>query len=140
VERFEFFLGDLSDAQVALVERFVQSQPRIDEVRLTDRKRRQQEFVELLRQYQSSPELAARLRGYFVNWEGGRGREYAQYAREWEERLVQLVLDLDATLTPEQRQRVVARFEALAEDCRVLARQGRPSGDTRAAASAAEIR
>lgn len=140
VERFEFFMGDLSDAQVALVERFVQSQPRINEVRLTDRKRRQQEFVELLRQYQSSPELPERLRAYFVNWEGGRGREHGQYAREWEERLVQLVLDVDATLTPEQRQRIVARFEALAEDCRVLARQGRPSGDTRAAAPVAEIR
>ena len=53
---------------------------------------------------------------------------------------MQLVLDMDATLTPEQRQRIVARFEALAEDCRVLARQGRPSGDARAAASTAEIR
>jgi len=140
IERFEFFMGDLTEAQVALVERFVQSQPRISEVRLTDRKRRQQEFVELLRQYRSSPELAARLRGYFVNWEDRRSLEHAQYAREWEERLVQLVLDVDATLTPEQRQRVVARFEALAEDCRVLARQGQPSGDTRAAASIAEIR
>jgi ribosomal protein S18 len=140
VERFEFFMGDLTDAQVALLERFVQSQPRINEVRLTDRKRRQQEFVELLQAYQTSPELAERLRGYFVNWESGRGREHAKYAREWEERLVQLVLDVDATLTPEQRQRVVARFEGFAEDCRVLARQGRPSGTTAALPVGPELR
>jgi hypothetical protein len=139
VERFEFFMGDLSDAQVALVERFVQSQPRINEVRLTDRKRRQQEFVALLRTYQASPELAERLRGYFVNWEGGRGPEHAKYAREWEERLVQLVLDVDATLTPEQRQRIGARFEALADDCRVLAQQGRPSGTTAALPAGREL-
>jgi hypothetical protein len=140
VERFEFFMGDLSDAQVALVERFVQSQPRINEVRLTDRKRRQQEFVALLRAYQTSPELAERLRGYFVNWERGRGPEHAQYAREWEERLVQLVLEVDATLTPEQRQRVVARFAALAQDCDVLARQGRPSGTTAALPAEPDLR
>ncbi len=139
-ERFEFFMGDLTDAQVALVERFVQSQPRINEVRLTDRKRRQQEFVELLRAYQTSPELAERLRGYFVNWEGGRGVEHAKYARDWEERLVQLVLDVDATLTPAQRQRIVARFAALAEDCQVLARQGRPSGATAALPVGPELR
>ena len=67
VERFEFFVGDLTDAQVALVERFVQSQPRINEVRLTDRKRRQQEFVELVRKYQSSPELAERFKATLVD-------------------------------------------------------------------------
>ncbi len=139
-ERFEFFMGDLTDAQVAALERFVQSQPRINEVRLTDRKRRQHEFVELLRAYQASPELAERLRGYFVNWEGGRGVEHAKYARDWEERLVQLVLDVDATLTPAQRQRIVARFAALAEDCEVLARQGRPSGTTAALPVGPELR
>ncbi|MGH8681289.1 MAG: DUF6279 family lipoprotein [Burkholderiales bacterium] len=139
VERFEFFMGDLTDAQVALVERFVQSQPRISEVRLADRRRRQQEFVALLRQYQASPELAERLRGYFVDWESGRGLEHAKHAREWEERLVQLVLDVDATLTPGQRQRIGARFEALAQDCLVLAQQGRPSGATAALPAGPEL-
>lgn len=132
-ERFEFFIGDLTEQQVALITRFVQSQPRMNEVRLADRKRRQQEFVALVRKYQASPELAERLRGFFLNWEGGRGAEHKQFAAEWEQRLIQLVLDIDRTLTPEQRRRLVDRFESLAEDCRVLARQGRPVGDTRAA-------
>ena len=132
-ERFEFFIGDLTEQQSALVARFVQTQPRMNEVRLGDRKRRQQEFVALVRERQASPDLATQLRAFFVDWERNRGAEHAQLAREWEDRLVQLVVDIDRTLTPEQRARFVARLESLAEDCRVLARQGRPAGETRAA-------
>ena len=135
-ERFEWFIGDLTDAQVALIQRFVQTQPRMNEVRLADRKRRQQEFVALIRQYQQSPELAQRMRDFFVHWERDRGAEHAKLAREWEGRLVQLVVDMDRTLTPDQRAKLVGRFEGLAEDSRVLARQGRPAGETRAAAEA----
>jgi hypothetical protein len=131
-ERFEFFIGDLSDAQREIVVRFVQAQPRMSEVRFNDRKRRQQEFVQLLKDQRSSPDLGEQLRGYFLDWERSRGPEHAQLAREWEDRLVQVALDIDRTLTREQRQRAVQRFESLAEDCRVLARQGRPSGTTAA--------
>ncbi len=53
---------------------------------------------------------------------------------------MQLVLEVDATLTPEQRRRIGARFEALAEDCRVLARQGRSSGTTAALPVGPELR
>ena len=135
-ERIEWFVGDLTAEQAAIVQRFVQSQPRMNEVRLADRKRRQQEFVALVRQYQSSPELAQRMRDFFVHWERDRGAEHAKLAREWEGRLVQLVVDLDRTLSPEQRAKLVGRFETLAEDSRILARQGRPAGETRAAAEA----
>jgi len=135
-ERFEWFVGDLTDAQAALILRFVEAQPRMNEVRLADRKRRQQEFVALIRQYQASPALAERLRTFFVNWERDRSAEHAKLAREWEDRLVDLVLELDRTLTPDQRAKLVGRFESLADDCRVLARQGRPAGETRAAVGA----
>ncbi len=129
-ERFEYFVGDLSDAQREVIVRFVQTQPQMSEVRLNDRKRRQQGFVQLLKDERSSPDLGERLRGYFLNWERERGPEHARLAREWEDRLVQVALEIDRTLTREQRQRAVQRFESLAEDCRVLARQGRPSGVT----------
>ncbi|MGH8702445.1 MAG: hypothetical protein ACREVR_14925 [Burkholderiales bacterium] len=109
----------------------------MSEVRLNDRKRRQQEFVQLVKTERSSPQLAERLRGYFLNWERGRGPEHAQAAREWEDRLVQVALEIDRTLSPEQRQRAVQRFESLAEDCRILARQGRPSGTTASLPAAA---
>jgi hypothetical protein len=136
-ERFEWFVGEPTEQQVAIIHRFVQSQPRMNEVRLADRKRRQQEFVTLIRKHQSSPELAERMREFFVHWERDRGAEHARLAQEWEGRLAQLVVELDRTLTPDQRAKLVGRFESLAEDCRVLARQGRPAGETRAAAEAA---
>lgn len=137
-ERVEWFVGDLTEQQVAIIHRFVQSQPRMNEVRLADRKRRQQAFVALIRQYQSSPQLAERMREFFVHWERDRGPEHARLAREWEDRLSQLVVELDRTLTAEQRAKLVGRFESLAEDSRVLARQGRPPVETRAAAEATQ--
>ncbi|MGE5794801.1 MAG: DUF6279 family lipoprotein [Bacteroidota bacterium] len=137
-ERVEWFVGDLTEQQVAIIHRFVQSQPRMNEVRLADRKRRQQAFVALIRQYQSSPQLAERMREFFVHWERDRGPEHARLAREWEGRLSQLVVELDRTLTAEQRAKLVGRFESLAEDSRVLARQGRPPVETRAAAEATQ--
>jgi hypothetical protein len=137
-ERVEWFVGDLTEQQVAIIHRFVQSQPRMNEVRLADRKRRQEAFVALIRQYQSSPQLAERMREFFVHWERDRGPEHARLAREWEDRLSQLVVELDRTLTAEQRAKLVGRFENLAEDSRVLARQGRPPVETRAAAEATQ--
>jgi len=133
-ERIEWFVGDLTEAQGALIQRFVQGQPRMNEVRLADRKRRQQEFAALIRKYQSSPELAERMREFFVHWERDRGAEHARLAQEWEERLSRLVVELDRTLTPHQRAHLVGRFESLAEDARVLAREGLPAAGTRAAA------
>jgi Family of unknown function (DUF6279)/Prokaryotic membrane lipoprotein lipid attachment site len=132
-ERFEMFLGDLSDEQRGLIARFVESQPRISQVRFEDRKRRQQELAQLLRQHQTSPDLALRLRNYFVHWERDRGPEHAKLAREWEERLIALILDMDRTLTSEQRAHAVQRFRSYAEDCVILARQGRSSAEARAA-------
>jgi hypothetical protein len=139
-ERFEFFMGSLTDAQRALVARIVEAQPRMSAVRLGDRKRRQEEFVRLVKSYRSSPDLAERLRGQLLDWERDRSPEHARLAREWEERLVELVLDIDRTLTPDQRERAVQRLRSLAEDCRVLAQQGRPDGATAALAVGAAIR
>jgi len=136
-ERFEWFVGDLTEAQSALIQRFVQSQPRMNEVRLDDRRRRQQEFVALIRKYQSSPELTGRMREFFVQWERNRGAEHAKLAQEWEGRLAQLVVELDRTLTADQRAKLVGRFEMLAEDCRILSRQGRPAAEQRAATETA---
>lgn len=132
-ERFALFMGDLTGEQRELISRFVRSQPRMIQVRLDDRKRRQQEFVQLIGQYRGSTDLAEQLRGFFVNWERDRGPEHAELTREWEDRLVTLVVELDHTMTAEQRRRVIERFESYAEDCRVLARQGLPLEDARAA-------
>jgi hypothetical protein len=132
-ERFESFMGDLTGEQRALIVRFAQSQPRMSQVRLEYRTQRQREFVALLRQHGTSPDLGARLQSYFVNWERDRSVEHERQSRDWEDRLVALILDMDRTMTPEQRAHAVQKFASYADDCMVLARQGRDSGETRAA-------
>jgi hypothetical protein len=129
---FEDWLGSLTREQEALVAQFVQLQPELNRIRSEDRKRRQHEFVALLRAHQKSPDLGARLRDFLVNWERERGPEHRRMAREWEERLVTLIVDMDRTLTPKQRTHVVQRFARFADDARILAREGRPAGTTAA--------
>jgi hypothetical protein len=136
---FEDWLGSVTPEQEALIVRFAQAQPQMNQVRLDDRKRRQQEFVALLREHRASPDLAVRMREYFVNWERDRGAEHRRMAREWEDRLVTLVVDVDRTLTPKQRSHAVRRFELFAEEARILAQQGRPAGMTAAVPAGAAV-
>ena len=104
-----------------------------------DRRRRQREFVALLRAHGKAPDLAARLRDYLVNWERDRGAEHRRQARAWEDRLVTLIVDLDGSLTPQQRDHVVRRFAFFAAEARVLARQGVPAGTTAGAPAGAAL-
>jgi hypothetical protein len=127
---FEDWLGDLTPEQEALIVRFVLEQPQLNRIRLEDRKRRQAEFVALLRAHQHSPDLAARLRDFFVNWERDRGAEHRRLAREWEDRLVALIVAIDGSLAPRQRRYFVEKLDSYAEDARILAQQGRPAGTT----------
>jgi hypothetical protein len=136
---FDEWLGSVTPEQEALIVRFAQAQPQINQIRLDDRKRRQQEFVRLLREHRASPDLAARMREFFLNWERDRGPEYRRQAREWEDRLVTLIVDVDRTLTPKQRSHAVRRFEFFAEEARILARQGQPAGMTAGAPFGAAV-
>lgn len=129
---FADWLGDLTREQEALVAEFVQLQPELNRIRFEDRRRRQHEFVALVRAHQKSPDLAARLRDYLVHWERDRGPEHRRMARDWEERLVTLIVDMDRTLTPKQRAHAVQRFARFADDARILAREGRAAGTTAA--------
>lgn len=133
------WLGTVTPEQEALIAAFVQAQPELDRVRLEDRRRRQREFVALLRAHGKAPDLAARLRDYLVNWERDRGAEHRRQARAWEDRLVTLIVDLDGSLTPQQRDHVVRRFAFFAAEARVLARQGVPAGTTAGAPAGAAL-
>jgi hypothetical protein len=133
-ERIEGFTGRLSDEQRALVMRFVQSQPRLTQERLEAHKRRQREFVELLRQHRASPDIEVRLREYFVAWQENPESERAHERQAWDQGFVGLILDLDRSLTREQRRHAVKRFTAYADDFTALAREGRATADAPGAA------
>lgn len=120
-ERFRDWTGELSDAQEARIERFVREQARYTALRFEDRKRVQRDAVALLKKRLEPADLAAPLAALFIAPEKRRSADYLQAAARWEAALVVLIVDLDRMLSPEQRDRVVKRVEAFAEDFRVLA-------------------
>lgn len=110
VERLEEWLGALTEAQVERVRRYSERTPFSADLRDRDRRRRQGEFLAMLRAREARAKLAAWAR----DWEGGRAPEYAAAARATRESYFDLLLDLDRMLTPEQRERAAGRLRRYA--------------------------
>lgn len=130
VERFEEWSGPLNAGQRRRVEQFVKAHPRIMEIRYAERQRWQREVVDTLKRHLQPAELAPRLAKIFTDPDSGRSQEYLRENKRYEAELAQLVLDLDRTLAPEQRERVMQRMNRYADDFRTLA-GSRVAGATR---------
>ena len=120
VGNIEDWTGSLSDAQQAHVAAAARSFPRLLELQLDSRQARQQDLLALLKRNRTTAELAPALRTYFLGWESHRSSEYGRMAVEWERQLTLMLIDIDRTLSPEQRGRAVKRAAQFAEDFRVL--------------------
>lgn len=118
IERLEDWLGSLSDAQVERVKRYNESIPLTEELRDRDRKRRQAELVAMLRAKEATKRLAA----WTENWDSGRAPEYAGAAQKQLAAYFDLLLDLDKTLTPAQREHAARRLRGYAEDATKLSK------------------
>jgi hypothetical protein len=70
-----------------------------------------------LRAREAQKRLAERL----AHWEHGREPAYVAALEAWREHYFNLMLDLDRTLTPEQRARAQAQLRRYAEDFEALA-------------------
>ncbi len=123
--RFEEWVGPLTPEQTELVRGFVRNGAAMVPAMIEDRRRRQRELLRLLEEHRTSPALRAKLTTYVLDVERGRGPEYARLAKAREAELVRLILDLDRTLTPKQRDHAVAKLRRYAEDFAQLAAQGR---------------
>jgi Family of unknown function (DUF6279) len=119
-KRIEEWLGSLSPAQEALLQQYARNSPQFSTDRFAERRKRQQVFVQLLREHRGTPELAPKLKAFFVESEAQRSPAEAIRMREWEQSIARLVVDMDRVATPEQRTRVVQRVARYAEDFRVL--------------------
>lgn len=118
LERLEDWLGRLSDAQVERVRRYTMQAPLSADMRDRYRKRRQAEFVAMLRDRQATRRLA----GWAADWERSRAADHAAATRQQLAAYFDLLLDLDRTLSAEQRRHAVNRLRFYAENFRVLAR------------------
>jgi len=117
VDRLEDWVGKLSQSQRERVREYAERMPLIDELRDRDRRRLQSEVLAVLRAHQARerlPELVA-------NWERGREPAYAKALESWREQYFNLLVDLDRSLSPEQRRRALGNLRRYAEDFEALA-------------------
>ncbi|MSQ89223.1 MAG: hypothetical protein EXR32_08110 [Betaproteobacteria bacterium] len=110
LERLEEWFGPLSDAQVERVRRYSTRAPDSAELRARDRQRRQAELLAMLR----AREATRRLGPWSQNWEAGREAAYVEAFRATYVEYVELLLDLDRTLSTEQRERAARRLQGYA--------------------------
>ena len=118
-ERLEDWVGSLSPVQLDKVQQFSDRTPLYDELRERDRKRLQAELLDMVRRR----EAQKRLPDWAANWERGRDPTHVIASERFRQEYYALLVDLDQTLTPEQRSRAQANFRRYAEDFRVLARR-----------------
>jgi hypothetical protein len=122
VDRLEDWVGKLSEAQEQRVREFSERAPLAAEMRDKDRRRVQSEFVGMVRSRAAQkhlPELAA-------HWERGRDPAFVAANQAWREEFFSLLLDVDRTLTPEQRARAQGNFRRYSEDFAVLSSRAAP--------------
>ena len=110
VDRLEEWFGPLSDAQAARVRLYSERAPWSADLRERDRKRRQAEFVAMLRAREAKRRLAA----WVQDWEGGRAPAYIEASQATRAEYMKLVLDLERTLSMEQREHLVTRLKRFA--------------------------
>lgn len=122
-EKLDDWVGDLAPAQRTRVRRLVAAFPEMPRLRLEERKRRQAVFLELVREHRSGPELEPRLTDFLVDPGAGRAQANRLAMARWERQFVDMLLDLDRSLTPEQRRHAVAKLRGYAGDFRALAEQ-----------------
>jgi len=131
-ERFEEWLGSVSAEQRRIIAAYVRTQPQNGALRLADRKARQREFVSLLGAERDPAVLRKRLHAFFVDYEAQRSPEYARASREWQARVITLVVDVLQAASPAQREHAAERLLRYAADFRALAGEGALPAGTRA--------
>ena len=119
VKRLEHWFGSLSDEQIGHVRRYDARAPRSAELRDRDRQRRQREFVGILRSRKAGQQLAQ----WAQDWEGGREPAYARASLATRDAYFDLLLDLERTLSTEQRRKAAERMSRYAATFDSLARQ-----------------
>ncbi len=119
VERLEEWFGALSEAQVARIERYSQRTPFSADLQDRDRRRRQAEFLAMLRAREARQKLAR----WAQDWEAGRAPAYAKAVQATRDEYMDLLMDLERTLGPEQREHAIARLKRFSALFEALARE-----------------
>ena len=119
LERLEEWFGRLGDVQVERVRQYSERAPFTDGLRDRERKRLQAEFLGML----GARQARARLPDWAAHWDRGRDPGHAAAVRAQLNEYFRMLLDLDKTLTAEQRQAAETRFRDLAAEFEQLSRK-----------------
>ena len=115
--QLEEWVGKLNKAQVERVRQMSERVPLYDDLRERERKRLQAEFLAIVRAHEAQKRLPA-----FVNtWERGRDPALAAMSQIWRSEYEKMLIDIDRSLSAEQRAKAVARLRGFSEDFAVLA-------------------
>ncbi len=117
VNRVEDWVGKLSKEQVEKVRQYSGRAPLYDDLRERDRKRIQAGLLSIIR----AREAQKRLPAYVESWDRGREPAMAAANKVWRGELDRMLIDLDRTLTVEQRSKALARLRGFSEDFAALA-------------------
>jgi len=117
IERLEDWFGPLTDAQVERVGLYSKRAPLDDELRDRDRRRMQREILAMV----NARQAGKRLVQWSAAWDRNRDPAYEAARKANLQEFYAMLLDLDKTLSPEQRARAVKRLRGFAGDFVALA-------------------
>ena len=118
--------GELTPAQKDRVSLAVKQTEDFPALRLCrTSRRRQANFLQLVRHTHDAPALGAALSDMLGTPREGAEEGYRRSVVHYEGQMIQLVLDLDRTLSPEQRATAVARMRRYAQNSVYAAAEGR---------------
>jgi hypothetical protein len=119
-ERFEDWFGELTPAQRMRIAGLAPASPEIPALRLEERKRRQAVFLSLLSEPAPAEQLRPRLAAFLSRPDAGRSVRSRQAMQSWERQFGALLLDVEDSLSPAQRNHAVGKLRGYAEQFRQL--------------------
>jgi hypothetical protein len=125
VDQLKTWVGALNHEQEERIAALVATLPPIDPLRHQDRQRRQQEFLQLMRQRGNPTEFRDRLQRWLMDWERGRAPEYERMLAEWWDKRMAHIVALDRMFTPQQRAHALRRLQRYSDDFLQLAERRR---------------
>ncbi len=123
LERIEDWVGTLESNQKERIAAMVKAFPQSAEHRYMHRATRQKMLRELLEAKLPKDKLEEGLRQWLTDWGNGRTAEHERVWVQWVKQLRQLILELDAMLTPKQRLHLTQKLHGYAKDFTVLSKR-----------------
>ena len=122
VGQLEDWVGKLNKAQVERVRQMSERVPVYDDLRERERKRVQAEFLGMVRAHEAQKRLPA----FVHDWDQGRDPALVAANKIMRAEIEKMLIDIDHSLSAEQRARAVTRLRGFSEDFAALATSAQP--------------